>query len=127
MFKNWKTSSLVKPSKEKTCYGVQYSLVRGVGFLLTFILFILWRRIQSDELLIAFLIFSMFLALELFHSFSNHFKERAEEKREHGIGSGYVVYIPTACSMDAGAHPMHTDGCCMDENVDCMSAHAPTA
>jgi hypothetical protein len=132
MPENWKTSNLVKPSKTKTCCGVQYSLTRGVGFLLTFILFILWTTMKNDGLLVAFLIFGMFLALELFSSFADHCKERKENNKiapaaGHATGSSYVVYIPTACSMHAGAHPMQADGCCMNENVYCMSAHAPTA
>jgi hypothetical protein len=132
MLGNWKTSNLVKPSKTKKCCGVQYSLTRGVGFLLTFILFILWTTIKDDGFLIAFLIFGMFLALELFSSFTDHCKERKEKNKispaaVHENGPSYVVYMPTAYSMDAGAHPMQADGCCMDENAYCMSAHALTA
>jgi hypothetical protein len=131
MFENWKTSNLVKPSKDKTFCGVQYSLLRGVGFLLTFIFFLLWTMYSETELFVAFCICGGPLTLDLVFSFANHCKERKEKNKivaeeVHRNGLAYAVYIPAACSMDADAHPMHGDGCCMDENVYCMSAHAPT-
>ena len=128
----YRSRNLVKLAKDKKCCGFNYSLLRGVLFIITLSLFFAYFSTQSSGVLVVFIIFAGLLALELISTVSNHFKEvnkiaPEEEGESHAKAAGYAVYIPAAYSMDTTTYCMDGSCCAMDGNVSCVNANACAA
>ena len=126
MVKSIRSRNLVKLSKDKKFCGFNYSLLRGVLFILTISLFFAYSSTQNTDVLIVFIIFAALLGLELFSTVTNHYKEvnRIEPEEMHADPAAYAVYIPAACAMETTTCCMDANGCAMHENVNCVHAHS---